>query len=131
MPVLHIEAGKGDEGEVRGREHQFEAHEDDDEVAPQQHSGESDRKESGAHEHDHDHDHDHESQHEADIAEHQHNDISAHYQYHCATPAQLKSIDLAGLFKLFTQTEKIQVQLIAGDHQQGAELSAKNTSLSW
>ncbi len=86
---------------------------------------------SGAHEHDHDHDHDHESQHEADIAEHQHNDISAHYQYHCATPAQLNSIDLAGLFKLFTQTEKIQVQLIVGDHQQGAELSAKNTSLSW
>ena len=88
-------------------------------------------QESGAHEHDHDHDHDHESQHEADIAEHQHNDISAHYQYHCATPAQLNSIDLAGLFKLFTQTEKIQVQLIVGDHQQGAELSAKNTSLSW
>ena len=86
-------------------------------------------KGSGAHEHDHDHDH--ESQHEADIAEHQHNDISAHYQYHCATPAQLNSIDLAGLFKLFTQTEKIQVQLIVGDHQQGAELSAKNTSLSW
>ena len=86
-------------------------------------------KGSGAH--DHDHDHDHESQHEADIAEHQHNDISAHYQYHCATPAQLNSIDLAGLFKLFTQTEKIQVQLIVGDHQQGAELSAKNTSLSW
>ncbi len=84
-------------------------------------------KGSGAHEHDNDH----ESQHEADIAEHQHNDISAHYQYHCATPAQLKSIDLAGLFKLFTQTEKIQVQLIVGDHQQGAELSAKNTSLSW
>lgn len=75
--------------------------------------------------------HDHESQPEAEIAEHQHNDISAHYQYHCATPAQLKSIDLAGLFKLFTQTEKIQVQLIVGDYQQGAELSAKNTSLSW
>lgn len=79
----------------------------------------------------HDHDHGHESQPEAEIAEHQHNDISAHYQYHCATPAQLKSIDLAGLFKLFTQTEKIQVQLIVGDYQQGAELSAKNTSLSW
>ena len=86
-------------------------------------------KGSGAHEHDHDHDH--ESQPAAEIAEHQHNDISAHYQYHCATPAQLNSIDLAGLFKLFTQTEKIQVQLIVGDHQQGAELSAKNTSLSW
>lgn len=86
-------------------------------------------KGSGAH--DHDHDHDHESQPAAEIAEHQHNDISAHYQYHCATPAQLNSIDLAGLFKLFTQTEKIQVQLIVGDYQQGAELSAKNTSLSW
>ena len=86
-------------------------------------------KGSGAH--DHDHDHDHESQPAAEIAEPQHNDISAHYQYHCATPAQLNSIDLAGLFKLFTQTEKIQVQLIVGDHQQGAELSAKNTSLSW
>ena len=86
-------------------------------------------KGSGAH--DHDHDHDHESQPAAEIAEHQHNDISAHYQYQCATPAQLKSIDLAGLFKQFSQTEKVQVQLIIGDHQQGAELSAKNTSLNW
>lgn len=79
----------------------------------------------------HGHDHNQKSQPEAEIAEHQHNDISVHYQYHCATPAQLNSIDLAGLFKLFTQTEKIQVQLIVGDHQHGAELSAKNTSLSW
>ena len=80
---------------------------------------------------DHDHDHDHESQHEAHNAEHQHSDISAHYQYRCAKPARLNSIDLAGLFKQFSQTEKIQVQLIAGDHQQGAELSANNTLLSW
>lgn len=66
--------------------------------------------------------HDHELQPAADIAEHQHSDISAHYQYHCATPKQLNSIDLAG--------RKIQAQLISGDQQQGAELSAKNTSLN-
>ena len=79
----------------------------------------------------HEHEHEHESQPTAQIAEHQHSDISAHYQYHCAKPARLNSIDLAGLFKQFSQTEKIQVQLIAGDHQQGAELSANNTLLSW
>ena len=84
-----------------------------------------------AYEHEHEHEHEHESQPAAQIAEHQHSDISAHYQYHCAKPAQLNSIDLAGLFKQFSQTEKIQVQLIAGDHQQGAELSANNTLLSW
>ena len=77
------------------------------------------------------HEHEHESQPAAQIAEHQHSDISAHYQYHCAKPARLNSIDLTGLFKQFSQTEKIQVQLIAGDHQQGAELSAQNTLLSW
>ncbi|NLU13225.1 MAG: DUF2796 domain-containing protein [Gammaproteobacteria bacterium] len=81
--------------------------------------------------HEHEHEHEHESQPTAQIAEHQHSDISAHYQYHCAKPARLNSIDLAGLFKQFSQTEKIQVQLIAGDHQQGAELSANNTLLSW
>ena len=81
--------------------------------------------------HAHEHEHEHESQPAAQIAEHQHSDISAHYQYHCAKPARLNSIDLTGLFKQFSQTEKIQVQLIAGDHQQGAELSAKNTLLSW
>lgn len=81
--------------------------------------------------HEHEHEHEHESQPTAQIAEHQHSDISAHYQYHCAKPARFNSIDLAGLFKQFSQTEKIQVQLIAGDHQQGAELSANNTLLSW
>lgn len=87
--------------------------------------------ESDTHAHEHEHEHEHESQPAAQIAEHQHSDISAHYQYHCAKPARLNSIDLTGLFKQFSQTEKIQVQLIAGDHQQGAELSAKNTLLSW
>lgn len=87
--------------------------------------------ESDTHAHEHEHEHEHESQPAAQIAEHQHSDISAHYQYHCAKPARLNSIDLTGLFKLFSQTEKIQVQLIAGDHQQGAELSAQNTLLSW
>lgn len=87
--------------------------------------------ESDTHAHEHEHEHEHESQPAAQIAEHQHSDISAHYQYHCAKPARLNSIDLTGLFKQFSQTEKIQVQLIAGDHQQGAELSAQNTLLSW
>lgn len=68
---------------------------------------------------------------ESHDAEHQHSEINAHYHYHCATPAALNSIDLAGFFKQFPRTEHIQVQLITADQQQGVELSHKHTHLNW
>ncbi len=68
---------------------------------------------------------------ESHDADHQHSDITAHYHYHCTTPAALGNIDLAGFFKQFPNTEKIQVQLITADQQQGVELSHKRTLLNW
>jgi hypothetical protein len=40
-----MEAGKRDEGEVRGAEHELEAHEDDDDIPTQDHAGEADGEE--------------------------------------------------------------------------------------
>jgi hypothetical protein len=50
LALDEIEARKGDEGEVRRREHELEAHEDDEEIAPHEHAGQPDRKERAAHE---------------------------------------------------------------------------------
>ena len=61
----------------------------------------------------------------------EHSEIHAHYRFDCASPEQLKSLDLAELFKRFPATEKIQVQLIGPNGQQGAELSRSSTSLSF
>ncbi|BAN46399.1 DUF2796 domain-containing protein [Metapseudomonas resinovorans] len=66
----------------------------------------------------HDHDHDH-------------SDVHASYRLDCATPEALKALDLAELFKRFPTTEKIQVQLIGPNGQQGVELSRSATSLSF
>ncbi|MDE3738133.1 DUF2796 domain-containing protein [Metapseudomonas resinovorans] len=74
---------------------------------------------------DHDHD-DHAKGHDQE-----HSEIHAHYRFDCASPEQLKSLDLAELFKRFPATEKIQVQLIGPNGQQGAELSRSSTSLSF
>ena len=65
-----------------------------------------------------DHDHD-----KADGHHHEHSDIHAHYQFTCATPAALNQLGLAGLFKTFPATQKVQLQLIAPSGQQGLELS--------
>lgn len=69
---------------------------------------------------------DHEHEHE-----HEHSEVHAHYQLQCASPDALKALDLAELFKRFPATEKIQVQLIGPQGQQGAELNAANASLSF
>lgn len=66
-----------------------------------------------------------------DHADHQHSDIQASYMFNCTAPSKLNSIDLAGLFKAFPQTEKIRVQLITPSMQQGIELSPSQTSVSW
>ncbi|MCY1459799.1 hypothetical protein D9M71_773030 [compost metagenome] len=63
--------------------------------------------------------------------EHQHSEVHAHYQLQCDSPDALKALDLAELFKRFPATEKIQVQLIGPQGQQGAELNAANASLSF
>lgn len=67
----------------------------------------------------------------AEDHDHEHSEVHAHYRFECSTPDALKSLDLAGLFKRFPVTEKIQVQLIGPNGQQGAELSQSNASLSF
>lgn len=77
------------------------------------------------------HDHHHEATPAADVSEHQHSDITAHYHYHCSVPTALNSIDLSGFFTQFPHTEKIQVQLVTDEQQRGIELSAQQSILSW
>ncbi|HHX35270.1 MAG TPA: DUF2796 domain-containing protein [Gammaproteobacteria bacterium] len=71
-----------------------------------------------------------EHDHSAD-EEHQHSDINVSYLFKCATPTKLRSIDFTGFFKAFPLTEKINVQLISAEAQQGTELTANNPLLSW
>ncbi|MDH4608332.1 DUF2796 domain-containing protein [Pseudomonas sp. BN102] len=63
--------------------------------------------------------------------DHKHSEVHAHYQLQCDSPDALKALDLSVLFKRFPSTEKIQVQLIGPQGQQGAELSKANASLSF
>lgn len=74
---------------------------------------------------DHDHDHDHHDH------EGEHSDIHAHYRFECAKANELKQLDLAELFKRFPATEKIQVQLIGPNGQQGVELTPAQPRLSF
>lgn len=74
---------------------------------------------------DHDHDHDHHAHEGA------HSDIHAHYRFQCAKANELKQLDLAELFKRFPVTEKIQVQLIGPNGQQGLELTPTQPRLSF
>ncbi|AZC40272.1 MULTISPECIES: DUF2796 domain-containing protein [Pseudomonas] len=80
-----------------------------------------------------DHDEDHDKAKDADGHEHhhEHSEIHAHYQFTCATPGALKSLDLAGVFKTFPATQKIQVQLISPSGQQGVEATSKAASLKF
>ncbi|AZE51454.1 putative zinc-binding protein [Pseudomonas chlororaphis] len=80
-----------------------------------------------------DHDEDHDEAKDAGGHEHhhEHSEIHAHYQFTCATPGALKSLDLAGVFKTFPATQKIQVQLISPSGQQGVEATSKAASLKF
>ena len=62
---------------------------------------------------------------------HDHSEIHAHYQFTCATPAALKSLDLANIFTRFPATRKIQVQLIGPGGQQGVEVTDKAAALKF
>lgn len=61
----------------------------------------------------------------------EHNDIHAHYSLDCQKPEELKQLDLGELFKRFPATEKIQVQLIGPNGQQGLELTPAQPTLSF
>lgn len=80
------------------------------------HDHATDGKGAAAHDHDHDHDH---------------SEIHAHYQFTCTSPAALKNLDLANLFKTFPATQKIQVQLIGPSGQQGVETTPKAATLKF
>lgn len=68
----------------------------------------------------------HGKEHEAE-----HSDIDANYVLTCSQPQALAALDLSELFKRFPATDKIQVQLIGPNGQQGAELSAAQPRLSF
>jgi len=74
------------------------------------------------HKHEEHHEHDHGSE---------HSDIHAHYSLDCQKPEELKQLDLGELFKRFPATEKIQVQLIGPNGQQGLELTPAQPTLSF
>lgn len=76
-------------------------------------------------------DDDQHSEHDKHPDEHPHADIQARYLFNCTTPDKLSSINLAGFFSAFPQTEKLTVQLITPDAQHGVELSPSNPVLSW
>ncbi|MDP3815245.1 DUF2796 domain-containing protein [Pseudomonas sp.] len=67
----------------------------------------------------------------ADDHESEHSDIHAHYQLECQKPDELKQLNLSELFKRFPATQKIQVQLIGPNGQQGLELTPAQPSLSF
>ena len=75
---------------------------------------------------DDDHDEDAKDEHH-----HDHSEIHAHYSFTCATPGALKTLDLANVFKTFPATQKIQVQLISANGQQGTEVTAKAAALKF
>jgi hypothetical protein len=75
---------------------------------------------------DDDHDEDAKDEHH-----HDHSEIHAHYQFTCATPDALKTLDLAKIFNAFPATQKIQVQLIGPSGQQGVDVTAKAAALKF
>ncbi|MBV7576525.1 DUF2796 domain-containing protein [Pseudomonas sp. PDM32] len=75
---------------------------------------------------DDDHDEDAKGEHH-----HDHSEIHAHYQFTCATPDALKTLDLANMFNSFPATRTIQVQLIGPNGQQGVDVTAKAAALKF
>lgn len=72
------------------------------------------------------HEHENEKSHDSE-----HSDIHAHYSLDCQKPEDLQQLDLGELFKRFPATEKIQVQLIGPNGQQGLELTPAQPTLSF
>lgn len=68
---------------------------------------------------------------DADEHEHGHSDIHAHYRLECASPDKLKTLDLTPLFKTYPSTQKIQLQLIGPNGQQGVEATPANATINF
>jgi len=62
---------------------------------------------------------------------HDHSDIHAHYRLDCEKPEQLTNLDLSPLFKAFPATQKIQLQLIGPNGQQGVEATPAKTTITF
>lgn len=77
-----------------------------------------------------DDEHEHEEHHAHD-KDSEHSEIHAHYQLDCQKPDDLQQLDLRELFKRFPATDKIQVQLIGPNGQQGLELTPAQPTLSF
>ncbi|NQD91615.1 DUF2796 domain-containing protein [Pseudomonas sp. CrR25] len=75
-------------------------------------------------------DDDHDDGHGHDDAS-EHREIHAHYRLDCTQPSELEQLNLGELFKRFPATEKIQVQLIGPNGQQGVELTPAKATLSF
>ena len=73
--------------------------------------------------------HAHEEHEHAD--EHGHSDIDASYRFACANAEALQTLELGSFFGTFPGTEKLEVQLIGPSGQQGAELTPRNSRLSF
>ncbi|CAI8936251.1 DUF2796 domain-containing protein [Pseudomonas sp. IT-P4] len=78
-----------------------------------------------------DDDHDEDAKDEDGHEHHDHSEIHARYQFTCATPDALKTLDLANIFTRFPATRKIQVQLIGPSGQQGVDVTAKAAALKF
>ena len=68
---------------------------------------------------------------DADEHEHAHSDIHAHYRLECASPDKLKTLDLTPLFKTYPSTQKIQLQLIGPNGQQGVEATPAKATINF
>jgi hypothetical protein len=64
-------------------------------------------------------------------AGHEHSDVDAEYKLDCAAPEALKTLDLAAFFSQFPATQKINVQLIGPNGQQGIEATPANSQLTF
>jgi len=76
-----------------------------------------------------DHDHEHKNEHKHEHEDGGHSDIAARYQLDCSNPDALHALNLKGLFESFPGTEKIQVQLIGPNGQQGVKLTPARAQL--
>ncbi|MCO4756826.1 MAG: DUF2796 domain-containing protein [Oceanospirillaceae bacterium] len=88
---------------------------------------------SGEHDNDPEHhagEHEHEHEHEHDEAGGDHSDLRVHYYYQCLQPKQLNGLDVL-MFKAFPAIEKIHLQLITPQTQQGKLLTPDNPRVSF
>lgn len=60
-----------------------------------------------------------------------HNDIQAHYRYDCTDPDALRALDLRQLFEAFPGTERVEAQIIGPNGQQGGQVRAQQTRITF